>query len=53
MRAGEPAARWGAPGLPKTTAASWMMRQLAVILGFFTARPVNAWLVRVGRKEKM
>lgn len=42
-----------APGLPKTTAAYWMMMQLAMILGFFTAMPVNAWLVRIGWKEKM
>lgn len=41
------------PGLPKTTAAYWMMMQLAMILGFFTALPVNAWLVRIGWKERM
>ena len=41
------------PGLPKTTAAYWMMMQLAMILGFFTALPVNAWLIRIGIKEKM
>ncbi|WP_416530192.1 DUF4396 domain-containing protein [Streptomyces coelicoflavus] len=41
------------PGLPKTTAAYWMMMQLSMILGFFTAWPVNAWLVRVGWKERM
>lgn len=41
------------PGLPKTTAAYWMMMQLAMIVGFFTALPVNAWLVRVGWKERM
>lgn len=41
------------PGLPKTTAAYWMMMQLSMILGFFTAWPVNAWLVRVGWKEPM
>lgn len=40
------------PGLSKTTAAYWMM-QLSMILGFFTAMPVNAWLVRIGWKEKM
>lgn len=40
-------------GLPKTTAAYWMMMQLSMILGFFTALPVNAWLVRIGWKEKM
>lgn len=42
-----------APGLPKTTAAYWMMMQLAMILGFFTAWPVNSWLIRIGIKEKM
>lgn len=41
------------PGLPKTTATYWMMMQLAMILGFFTAMPVNAWLIRKGLKEKM
>ncbi|WP_069812600.1 DUF4396 domain-containing protein [Streptomyces sp. TP-A0874] len=41
------------PGLPKTTASYWMMMQLAMILGFFTAMPVNLWLIRVGWKEKM
>jgi hypothetical protein len=30
-----------------------MMMQLAMILGFFTAWPVNAWLIRIGVKEKM
>lgn len=42
-----------APGLPKTTATYWLMMQLAMILGFFTAWPVNAWLIRTGVKEKM
>jgi hypothetical protein len=41
------------PGLPKDTAAYWMMMQLAMIVGFFTAIPVNAWLVRLGWKERM
>ncbi|MFF0849779.1 DUF4396 domain-containing protein [Streptomyces sp. NPDC003280] len=41
------------PGLPKTTASYWMLMQLAMILGFFTAMPVNAWLIRIGWKEKM
>jgi hypothetical protein len=40
-------------GLPKTSAAYWMMMHLSMILGFFTAMPVNAWLVRIGWKEKM
>ncbi|MFF9312599.1 DUF4396 domain-containing protein [Streptomyces sp. NPDC014748] len=42
-----------APGLPKTSAAYWMMMQLSMVLGFFTAWPVNAWLVRIGWKERM
>lgn len=42
-----------APGLPKTTATYWMMMQLAMILGFFTALPVNDWLIKKGLKEKM
>ena len=43
---------WSEP-LPKTTATYWMMMQLSMILGFFTAMPVNAWLIRKGLKEKM
>jgi hypothetical protein len=43
---------WSEP-LPKSTATYWMMMQLSMILGFFTAMPVNAWLVRKGWKEKM
>lgn len=41
------------PGLPKTTATYWMMMQLAMVLGFFTALPVNNWLINKGLKEKM
>lgn len=41
------------PGLPKDTATYWMLMQLAMILGFFTAWPVNSWLVRKGVKERM
>ncbi|MFE6634383.1 DUF4396 domain-containing protein [Streptomyces tendae] len=41
------------PGLPKTSAAYWMLMQVSMVLGFFTAWPVNAWLVRIGWKEKM
>ena len=41
------------PGLPKDTATYWMMMQLAMILGFFTAMPVNNWLIKKGLKEKM
>ncbi|MFG2260949.1 DUF4396 domain-containing protein [Streptomyces mirabilis] len=42
-----------APGLAKTTAAYWLLMQLAVIVGFFTAWPVNGWLIRAGWKERM
>ncbi|MFF0668708.1 DUF4396 domain-containing protein [Streptomyces tendae] len=41
------------PGLPKASAAYWMLMQVSMVLGFFTAWPVNAWLVRIGWKEKM
>jgi hypothetical protein len=41
------------PGLPKDTAAYWMMMQLAMIVGFFTALPANAWLIKKGVKERM
>ena len=41
------------PPLAKTTATYWLMMQLSMIVGFFTAMPVNAWLVRRGLKEKM
>jgi hypothetical protein len=43
---------WSEP-LPKTTATYWMMMQLSMILGFFTAMPVNSWLINKGVKEKM
>jgi hypothetical protein len=39
--------------LAKTTASYWFLMQLSMILGFFTAYPVNKWLVKVGIKEKM
>ncbi|MCX3061739.1 DUF4396 domain-containing protein [Streptomyces beihaiensis] len=41
------------PGLSKTTAAYWMLMQVSMVVGFFTAWPVNAWLVRAGWKERM
>lgn len=41
------------PGLPKTTATYWMLMQVSMILGFFTALPVNHWLIERGVKEKM
>jgi hypothetical protein len=39
--------------LSKTTASYWFLMQLAMILGFFTAYPVNKWLVKRGIKEAM
>ncbi len=41
------------PGLPKSTATYWLMMQLAMIFGFFTAMPINSWLINKGMKEKM
>lgn len=41
------------PPLAIDTAAYWFMMQIGMILGFFTAYPVNAWLVRRGIKEAM
>jgi hypothetical protein len=41
------------PGLPKTTATYWMLMQISMIIGFFTAWPVNVLLVRIGWKERM
>ena len=29
------------------------MMQIGMIVGFFTAWPVNAWLIRKGWKERM
>jgi hypothetical protein len=41
------------PPLGIDTAAHWWMMQVGMILGFFTAYPVNRWLVKRGWKEKM
>ena len=42
------------PGhLPKTGAVFWFMMQIAMLAGFATAMPVNAWLLRRGIKEAM
>ena len=41
------------PPLPIDTGSHWFMMQVGMILGFFTAWPVNRWLVRRGIKEKM
>ncbi len=31
----------------------WMMMQLSMVVGYFTAWPVNAWLIKHGVKETM
>ena len=42
-----------APHLEPGEAVFWFMMQIAMIAGFFTAIPANAWLIRKGWKEKM
>lgn len=42
-----------APHLKPNMAAFWFMMQVAMIAGFLTALPANAWLIRKGWKEKM
>jgi hypothetical protein len=39
--------------LEKTSPVFWFMMQLAMLLGFVVAYPVNAWLLRRGIKERM
>lgn len=39
--------------LEKTSPVFWFMMQLAMLLGFLVAYPVNAWLLRRGIKERM
>jgi len=41
------------PPLDKATASYWFLMQLSMVLGFFTAYPVNRWLIRIGWKERM
>ncbi|HSC51183.1 MAG TPA: DUF4396 domain-containing protein [Gaiellaceae bacterium] len=41
------------PPLPIDSPAHWWMMQVGMILGFFTAYPVNRWLIKMGWKEKM
>jgi hypothetical protein len=41
------------PGLAKTTSSYWMMMQVSMVIGFFTAWPMNAWLIRRSIKEAM
>ena len=39
--------------LPKTAPVFWFMMQIAMLVGFLTSWPVNAWLVKRGIKEAM
>ena len=39
--------------IPKSSPVFWFMMQIAMLVGFATAYPVNWWLVRSGVKEKM
>lgn len=41
------------PHLKANMASFWFMMQIAMIAGFLTAFPANAWLIRKGWKEKM
>lgn len=41
------------PHLQPDTAAYWFLMQVGMALGFLTAYPVNAWLIRRGIKEAM
>jgi hypothetical protein len=41
------------PGLPITSAVHWFMMQIGMILGFWTAYPMNVILLRLGLKEPM
>jgi hypothetical protein len=41
------------PPLKIDTPGHWFMMQVGMIVGYFTAWPVNRWLVRSGIKEKM
>jgi hypothetical protein len=41
------------PPLSVASPTYWWMMQIGMIVGFFTAWPVNVWLIRRGVKEKM
>ncbi len=41
------------PPLSVASPGYWFMMQIGMIVGFFTAWPVNAWLIRRGLKEEM
>jgi hypothetical protein len=39
--------------LDKTGPVFWFMMQIAMLAGFATSYPVNAWLLKAGIKESM
>lgn len=41
------------PPLMVPSPEHWFMMQVGMVIGFFTAWPVNAWLIRKGIKERM
>jgi hypothetical protein len=41
------------PHLKTNEAESWFMMQIAMVVGYFTSYPANAWLLKKGLKEKM
>lgn len=41
------------PPLSVASATYWFGMQIRMIIGFFTAWPINTWLIRKGWKEKM
>lgn len=41
------------PHLEPDSPVFWFMMQIGMVLGYLTACPVNAWLLRLGLKEKM
>ncbi len=41
------------PPLTTASPAYWFMMQVGMVVGFFTAWPVNTWLIKAGIKEKM
>jgi hypothetical protein len=41
------------PHLHPDSPVYWFLMQISMIAGFFTAWPVNAWLIRAGIKEAM
>jgi Domain of unknown function (DUF4396) len=41
------------PPLSTASPTYWFMMQIGMVVGFFTAWPVNVWLIKRGVKEKM